>query len=238
MFANRAFNIAFLISLAWHLFWMSAVNVVVLPGRYKARELTSVSFLGPLLEKTALDIMLVNKPVAVTTRYQHSLKYAHSFDKKEDGLHPEKVDREEVEERIYARAENEISKIPVAVSLRDKEIPNIVKVKRPKDTQLKGPSEISGVAAKREVIYKPIKPQVSSRIKPSAPFILELGFSVSAQGEVNEVVPVVSSGDPEVDLLGIRYLKNWKFAPLRENSQESQEGRIKLVFGAEEKQGY
>ena len=83
MFTNRAFNTAFIISLACHLICMFTVNIVILPGRYKIRELTSVSFLGPILEKTALEIILANKPIAVTTSYQRDLKYRHSISKKE-----------------------------------------------------------------------------------------------------------------------------------------------------------
>lgn len=230
MFTNKAFNIAFLTSLVWHLFCMSTVNIVVLPGKYKMRELTSVSFLGPLLEKTALEILLINKPVAITTSYQHSLKYRHSFEKKE--VSPLKDEtKDEAKMYISTRAEDSIGKALGKSVCKDKEVPNVVKETKRKYVQLKSSSGILGPVAKREVIYKPTKPKLPSWVTASAPFILELEFSVSAQGEVNEVIPAISCGNPEVDLLAIRYLKSWKFAPLVQDLPDEQKSRIRLIFG-------
>lgn len=210
---------------------MSAVDVVVLPGRYKARDLSSVSFLGPILEETALQIMLVNKPVAVTTRYQHGLKYTHHIAEKEElPLRDETTDQ--AKRYVSANAEDSIGG-SLGVSFRKrKEIPNIVKGMSKHATHPGSPSMISGDIAKREVIYKPKKPKLPSWITASVPFVVELDFCVLPQGEVKEVVPAVSSGNPEVDLLGIRYLKSWKFAPLAQNRDEEQGGRVKFIFGA------
>jgi hypothetical protein len=208
---------------------MSAVSVVVLPGRYKARELTSVSFLGPILEKTALEIMLANKPVAVTTTYQLPPRY-RNFDKAEKPLL-----KDEVKKHISLFAEDSLSKAFGMIFRKDKEVPNIVKeVKRDK-AYIRNSSEISGPVAEREVIYKPKKPRLPSWITTKVSFILELEFSVSSQGDVKEVVPVVSSGNPEVDLLGIRYLKGWKFAPLTQGVREEERSRIKIMFMQDDK---
>lgn len=233
MFTNRAFNAAFLLSLAWHLLCMSMVSIVVLPGKYKARELTSVSFLGPILGETALEIMLVNKPVAITTRYHRTLRYTHSFDKKEKLLLKERAgDRAKKHKSAYD--EGGIGRASATIFNRDKEIPNIVKRGRRQDDYPKSSSELLGSIARREVIYRPTKPKLPSRVMSSAPFTLELEFSVSAQGEIKKVVPVVSSGNPEVDLLGTRYLKGWKFAPSTHPLYEEQNGRIKFIFGGDQ----
>lgn len=229
MFANRAFNIAFIVSLTWHLVCMFAFNVVVLPGRYKTRDLTSVSFLGPILEETALQIMLVNKPVAVTTRYRHSLKYTHSFDRKDEPLLVNET-TDEARRHVSANVEDNISNALGIIFRKDKELPNIVKGIGRRDTHFRGSSGISGAIAEREIIYKPNKPKLPSWITASVPYMVELDFRVSSQGEVKEVVPAVSSGNPEVDLLGIRYLKGWKFAPLTRDRDDEERGRIKLVF--------
>jgi TonB family protein len=209
---------------------MSAVNIVVLPGKYKTRELTSVSFLGPLLEKTALEIMMANKPVGVTTSYQHSLDYTHGFDKKDDLDKAEDEIKDEAEKFIRTRTEQNIGKVLSTWLHRDKEVPTIVTRTDRRDTGIRSSSGISGPVSEREVIYRPRKPKLPSRIAASAPFNLELEFSVSAQGEVNRVVPAVSSGNPEVDLLAVRYLKSWKFAPLAQGLHEEQKGKIKFIF--------
>lgn len=209
---------------------MSAINVVVLPGKYETRDLTSVSFLGPILEETALQIMLVNKPVAVTTRYQHSLKYTHSIVERGD-LPLEDETRDQAKRHVSTSVEDSIGNVLGIILRKSKEIPNIVKRISKRDTRSGSSRRISGAIAKREVIYKPNKPKLPSWITASVPFVLELDFCVSSQGEIKEIVPAVSSGDPEVDLLGIRYLKSWKFAPLTQNRDEEQRGRIKFVFG-------
>jgi TonB family protein len=228
MFTNRAFNIAFLISLTWHLLCISTVNIIILPGRYRARELSSVSFLGPILGKTALEIILVNKPVAVTTRYQHNLRYTHSFERDKPLMRYEIDDA--ARNRVNTHTEEEMSKIGEGVLRKDKEIPNLPKKASEHAVHLENSEEFLGPLAEREVIYRPKKPTIPSWITASAPYVLELEFSVSPQGEIKEIIPVVSSGSTEVDLLGIRYLKRWKFAPLTQGLQQDQRGRIKLTF--------
>ena len=200
------------------------------------RELTSVSFLGPLLEKTALEIILANKPVAVTTTYQHSLNYTHGFDKKDDlFLKDEAEDEFNDKAKKFIRTriednENNIGRVLSALLHRDKEVPAVVtRIDRP-SAGLRGLSEISGSASEREVIYRPRKPKLPSWIAASAPFNLELEFYVSTQGEINRVIPVVSSGNAEVDLLAVRYLKSWKFAPLAQPLHGEQKGKIKFIF--------
>lgn len=231
MFANRAFSIAFVISLAWHFFCMSMFNIVVLPGKYRARDLSSVSFLGPLLEKTALEIMLVNKPVAIDTRYRRDLKYKHALGE-EDILRAVGKGGDETKNYIRTRLEETMEATPRMPFSLNKEKPQAVSVKAPQSISVKDSGSLSGNVAGREVIYKPVMPSLPRWLAAGAPFTLELEFSVSAQGEIKRVTPIVSSGNSEVDLLGTRHLKAWKFAPLSPGLSEEQEGRIKLTFGA------
>lgn len=233
MFANRAFNIALMISFTWHVLCMSLVNIVVLPGKYKMRDLTSVSFLGPILEETALNIMLANKPEAVITTYQYSLRDVPNYVDKEDAALRDKI-REEAERYVADNAEDRLGSALNPHFKEKKEMPNFVKRTARPNRQPKPSSAIDGTAAGREIIYKPKIPKLPSRIDAGTPFTMELEFWISAQGEVKKIVPVVSSGNPEVDLLGIRYMKAWKFAPTTEALQEEQNGKIKLVFSARE----
>jgi len=232
MFKNRVFNIAFLFSLTWHVVCVSAVNVVILPGKYKARDLTSVSFLGPILEETALEIMLVNKPVAIMTKYRHALKYTHAIaERRESPLSKDRGDEVNIHE---AAATEDRMRSALAMSIRTaKETPGVIRKRGRRYAPVKPSGSISGSLAGREVIFRPKQPELPSWIDASSPYVLEFELSVSAQGEVSEVVPVVSSGNPEVDLLGIRYMKGWKFVPLAHGTGAGQNGRIKLVFAAQ-----
>ena len=198
---------------------MFAVNIVVLPGRYRARTLTSVSFLGPILGKTALEIILANKPVAVRMTYQRDLKYMHTISEKETPYL-----ENDIKKHIGGRVEDDMYDTFDRRLRRRKEVPGIY-------TKVMG-REVNFKRSKREVIYKPKKPALPAWIDATSSFKLELEFIVSAEGEVKEVIPAISSGNPEVDLIGIRYLKNWRFAPLASGLEQKRS--IEFTFEAED----
>lgn len=225
MFSNRIFNTAFLISLTWHLICMFAVNIVVLPGKYRMRDLTKVSFLGPILEKTALEIILANKPVAITTSYQRDLRYRHSIDTKQS-----QPLGNNLKGHLDARAEDNMAAILGRTPDRDKETPDVVMKASGREVYFKTSGDISGPVSHREVIYKPEKPKLPAWVDARSPFTLELEFIVLPQGDVKGIAPVVSSGNPDIDLIGMRYLNSWKFVPLAQESSEEQKGRAKFIF--------
>ena len=64
---SRNLRIALILSLVLHLGMMSMVQIVAPGGVRKLKPFTRVTFLGPVLQKTAFDIMLENiSPVART----------------------------------------------------------------------------------------------------------------------------------------------------------------------------
>ncbi len=223
MFTNKTFRTAFLISLIWHASCIYAVNIVVLPGRYAMRNLTSVSFLGPILEETALEIILANKPAAVTTSYQRDLKYMHHLDGRKKS-----IDIENEKKFLLAKTEEDIERVFSKGFTDRKEIPQVITKKILKE-DVRNKRGIIGPLADRELLYKPAKPLLPSWISEKTTFTLELEFIVSSQGEIKKVIPVVSSGNPDVDLIGIRYLKAWRFAPAA-STQKEEKGRIRLTF--------
>ena len=56
IYFDRMLILAIAVSLAWHLFWMFAVNVVVAPKNTGGVKFSKVSFLGPILERGALEV--------------------------------------------------------------------------------------------------------------------------------------------------------------------------------------
>ena len=230
VFINRAFGAALAISLLWHIIAISAVNIVALPGEYRMRELTAVSFLGPILEKTALDIMMANKPVRVRTDYEGDAKMAPEI--RTWIKEPAFQDRASAE--TAKKSEEKMGDLIGASFRMTKDVPAFTKrLKRPGRTAAQKEGGISGAAASREVFYKPEKPRVPRSVLGGAPFNVELKFSVSAQGDVREIIPIVSSGNADVDLLGIRYLKSWKFTPLAGGAQDEQWGVARIVLSKE-----
>lgn len=246
MFGSRAFNITLIASFALHAILIAAVNIVILPVKFKVREFTSISFLGPILEERALDIRAADKPGPAATDYENDLKDGREgHDVKSEAFQALDI----VKKDISVRAEKRMGRAFGMPFREVKDIPaatrNVKKVSRgERETKDTG---ISGPLAAREVFYRPAKPAAPGWISGDVPFNLELKFFVTAQGDVKEVIPVVSSGNAEIDLLGIRYLKEWKFTPLQiepppkggvsvtgfTSNEKDEWGRVKIVFGKE-----
>lgn len=53
---DRVFIYAILFSAIWHIFWISSVNVVVVPKAERKVKFSGVSFLGPILDKGILKV--------------------------------------------------------------------------------------------------------------------------------------------------------------------------------------
>lgn len=53
---DRVLLSALIFSAAWHLFWLSALTVVVVPKDTNPPKFSSVSFLGPILEQSILEV--------------------------------------------------------------------------------------------------------------------------------------------------------------------------------------
>jgi len=52
----RVLILAILFSAVWHLFWLSAFTVVIVPKTAKPVKFSGVSFLGPILDRGALSV--------------------------------------------------------------------------------------------------------------------------------------------------------------------------------------
>ncbi len=55
---NNIFLYALIASFVWHVFWLSAVSVVVTPKDRGTLKFSRVSFLGPILERGALEVRM------------------------------------------------------------------------------------------------------------------------------------------------------------------------------------
>jgi hypothetical protein len=56
IFRNRVLWIAIVISAAWHIFWLSAFKVIVVPKADRSAKFSSISFLGPILGTSVLTL--------------------------------------------------------------------------------------------------------------------------------------------------------------------------------------
>jgi len=88
---------------------------------------------------------------------------------------------------------------------------------------------IKGPASKRRVLYKPEIPVVEIDREGE----VELKFWVLPDGSVGSVFPLLR-GDPELERIGIDYVKQWRFDPLEEGgSTVEQWGTVTVRFNVQ-----
>lgn len=230
MFRNRAFNISILISLGWHIFWISMVTIITVPTGLSFANYTKVYFLGPILKKTAFEFMLENSPVHRETLYRYPVIPPYTFEVKIESPieRPLKQTLEYEKPSMFKFSLKDIIKEDkVTTSHFFKETFSVL-------SRSIGPRSPIG---KRAIIFKPDKiPRVPIWItQDQESFKIKLEFTVSPQGNVKRVKPIVSSGYPQVDMIGMDYLKRWRFAPLQpSDKQKDHAGNIKIELRVDE----
>lgn len=233
MFRDRVFAIAFIIALLWHAGWFSVVTVVT-PQNYRWNAKSGISFLGPILDKNMFDMLMADKPVLINTKYKIDPLPIKELIKRD----VPKVKRKAPNQSLYTYSTENV-KLKLPVTDRDrKRVPLLSELRirvKVSSMPLSGSPgvSISGPASERALIYKPDKPILSFNIDTEKikSYTLKLKFTLMNDGSVTRVEPVLSSGNPDVDLLGINYLQRWRFEPLPEEKQTW--GIAELVFTEE-----
>ena len=228
MFADRIFIIAFSFSLVWHLLWMSSVSIVV-PENLKLVGTSGISFLGPILDKTAFDMIMEDRPDFIDTTYRLPSLFLDSLMLLELPSGDEEFDRGIIsvpnKEKAY-------------VSLRDlmgevKKTPTYLREPFSSVPRKMTPSGLEGPVSARAVLFKPELPKLPQMFDVrDRQFSIKLKFYVLPDGKVESAEPVLSSGYPDIDLQGIRYIKNWQFEP-KAGSAEREWGIVHLKLETE-----
>ena len=217
MFRDKEFNLSILFSSIWHLFWICVIGIVITPSVQTSDVYQEVSFFGPILEKTAFDIMVDEVIPQAETLYARSAVFVDKI-----YLKPEGPERKTVKEFTLGAIRDKITfslhgyvkdakEIPVYFS---EDIP-MVYAGSGKTVNADSLQKVEGPAGEREVIFKPEAVTISRGLYRGADeYLIKLKFFVSGNGIVYDVNPVISSGYPEVDIQAIRFVKRWRFSPL------------------------
>ncbi|MFH1848273.1 MAG: energy transducer TonB [Candidatus Omnitrophota bacterium] len=227
MFRDKEFSAALLVSILFHAFCMFAVTVVVMPTSFPIAKTSTISFLGPLFEKTAFELMLDDANPIFRADYPRlpvasgALKMTHGSSSMAGPL---SVYTPRLKERGFKQ------------KIRDmlggfKLVPEYVPKSVGREDRAEGdrPFRIEGSASGREILFVPDAPDVNKRTDQAIRiFSVELKFSVDPSGKVESAEPIASSGYPDVDLAAIRYLKGFQFAPSEPKEDGAISGRIKL----------
>jgi len=202
---NRNFRIALLLSLGLHIFMMSAVVIINPAANRKIRNYTKVDFLGPLLKKTAFDIMLESSAPGFETRYSFGMA-----DQQQGYLKVRRSKRRFSTEKFpeYGVAVADGTRYD-ELALADKSTPEYMLIKSAKpvygDTQ----------GAKRKVLYKPEFPGALAKKDGSeGAASIRAKVLVSGNGTVKDVVLLTTSGYPVQDIQALKYIRGWIFEPV------------------------
>jgi TonB family protein len=229
--------LAFLVSLLWHLLLVFCVTVVILPANIKIAKPSTVSFLGPILEKTAFEIMLGQK----SGRNEDGRKAVGDVNKAlfdDSGAELSKLDRV----RFGAGSAGSDKE---ALKVNNKELFGDFKfapqfrsgisgaeLKKEKLAFLTSGEGISieGPLASQEISLKPEMPVIARRIDQDEElFTIRLKIKISKNGEVDNIALLASSGDPAVDLAVMNYVEKFRFAPLSQTAKTAADWGIMKI---------
>jgi TonB family protein len=206
-FEKNIFNIALSFSLIWHFLGVQAVNIVW-PGSAVRPGFAAVNFWGAILETTDLA----------------NVRLASLDLKKSSSIPKEIKNKKQIQDFNLKK-----SALPLA-ELSQKQTPELTE--KPVTPERFSVFESRQDDLGRSVIYKPELPKYPEWLrKLGSDFEVNLKFLILPDGTIANVEKVSSSGYPEVDEIGVRYIRKWKFMPVaRDLPQENQWGLIKLVF--------
>ena len=209
MLEKNIFNIALSCSLVWHLLGGQAVKIVG-PARLTAQQFTSINFWGCILE---------------------SVDYNFPDENIEGEIEAPKETENEVYEKHTADKFSDVQKksIPLA-KLSTKASPKVTIEMPDSDKFLISEEFISEL--KRSLLLKPKLPEYPAWAKKiGSDFEIELKFLILPDGTIGKVEKITSSGYPELDEIGVRYMRKWKFISLpADKPQIEQWANIKLNF--------
>lgn len=234
MIFKITFNRALIISFLWHLFCFFAVTIIIVPAGVSRQRVSDISFIGSILDTDSFHHEF---------RDWHALSGA-SYPKSSRLFFPanEKMSTKRLE--TCAGTDYFLKVKPYKVSIdeileTEKGLPAEIK----KELSLESTDrsfEIEGEARRRAVLFRPPSPDCQGLISTQQKDIIgeyykvRLKIIIAADGGVRAVEKLTSCGYPEVDLLAIRYVKKWSFAPLSpDKPQNDQEGILLLKFKAE-----
>ena len=201
---SRNIRIALGISILLHMFLMSAVVIVPPKSLGRNKAFTEVEFLGPILEKTAFDIMLETAvPVKRTT---------YSLDGRAmvgDSLRAASPGKIVFTGMSSLKTSSSIDVIGVGFLTVGKTVPNFLL-----DMGSAGPSLKKDSVGERKVISVPEEPIIEAgRYGDKTEFRILMRVLVNAEGNVKAAESTTTTGYPEVDIIASNFVKGWTFQP-------------------------
>lgn len=215
---------ALMISLGFHMIFFSVIAVVNPAALIKITPYTKIQFLGPILKKTAFDIML--KSASPQSEVNYSQLPQELFPNALKVTPPEKRSLEEAANAVFSDTEYESM---IEAHLVDiKTVPDFL---RTPESIVK---EAGFSTDTRKIIYRPEAPLLSSDLYGSSSnFRVTFRILVSPEGNVKSADYITTSGDPQADIMAKRYVTSWIFEPRSDGKTEDEWQEREVILQVE-----
>ncbi len=231
---KMTFPKALLISFLWHMFCLFTVVIVVTPVTAGKGKFSKINFIGAILDKDTFGYYKQKRGFSrrdekyIVRKLSEENNAAIPFGERRSRL----AGLESNIDRPYTNSITEIIKERKVLPL---DIPLPIE-----KMSLAYSPEVKSEAAGRQILFKPTPPTISRTFQvgktplKGESFEIKLRFLVSPQGKVIFIEKMKSCGYPDIDLIAVRYIKKWQFAPLSpEKLKKNQEGIMLLELEAQ-----
>ena len=226
---SRNLRIALLLSLGVHIVGMSAVAIIAPDNIKRARSYTRIDFLGPILRKTAFDIMLENvNPVMVTT-------YRYSFLSSQSGALKVPVSKRRSTVQEFPKyLENSMDTLVMDFLTSSKIVPDFALNLEIDDF---GPgrwgTDHIEEAKQRKVIYRPEAPSVMRALyRGEETFRIRVRVLIDRAGNVKKVEPLTTTGYPRLDITASKFVRGWIFEPREDAAIADEWQEVDVILNA------
>ena len=228
-FRDRSFLWALAVSVLWHCFWFFSVTIIVSPPRKLEKNRPKMVSLGPVLNDRIFKTLVENKPQFSQTFYRQPSDLLKSME-----VPTKTVERHAPGDVVsLPEGKNFFSSLKDVISGNKSSPDYEFSVKTPAKYS-ETPFEVEGELKERQLLSLPGQPLPPPGMDPALRNSqTEIEFTVEPSGSVDVAQVVASCGDPSVDLLWVKYLRNWQFAPLAAGNNSDQKGRVHLRFHPE-----
>ncbi len=196
---------------------MFLFTIVILPISLPMSTISNVSFLGPLLEKTAFELMLDKNSRPKQATYQEPMFSNNAFLMHEEGRIGKtkfngfalkgQADPAEVSANDLFGGYKIIPAFSMKISTNEQ------KASPPSTAKGDDTFSIEGPLAQRDIVLKPEAPVAAKRVGVEQKnFFVELKIKVAGDGKVEQADLLASSGYPDIDLAAINYIKGFRFS--------------------------